>query len=349
MFNSSGEMNLLQMEGEALFVSSPPKSTKNINLISNEEDNETEKLVNTNESYYNLGFNEFKMNVYSNMELILNELSPDITKKLNLLSQMINLEIFKVSNSTTETKEDKTSSLIERYNTDNYRENANEKRNLESDIINYPYSYNPSYNIFDISFLGFNINYRHQLEINHYNGLRRNSLILRLGSREYILSQVSLTQNYDGGSDYKKDNPSTEIPIEIGFNIFGFGPKIIITLKCSLLNSISIDVINNRMKTKGYTSHEFTLGANFQNNLIFASYGAKISRQFFKGITYIQVKSISKSSSKSEVILYRSINFYSIDIEIYFSVWIIFWEKKYSQTINLFGGFYLYREDPYYY
>ena len=127
IFNSSGEMNLLQMEGEALFVSRPPESKKDKNLRLNEEDNENEKLVNANESYYNLGFKEFKINVNSNMEIISNELSPNITQKLNILSQMINLELFKVSNSSTETKGDKASSSKE-INTDNCLDTVNNEK-----------------------------------------------------------------------------------------------------------------------------------------------------------------------------------------------------------------------------
>lgn len=44
-FNSSGEMNHLQMEGEALFINKPPESKKDLNLRLNEEINETEKFV----------------------------------------------------------------------------------------------------------------------------------------------------------------------------------------------------------------------------------------------------------------------------------------------------------------
>lgn len=361
IFNSSGEMNLLQMEGEALFVSRPPLSQKDKILRLNEEDNENEKLVNTNESYYNLGFNEFKMNVNSNMELISNELNPNITQKLNLLSQMINLEIFKVSNSTTGTKEDKASSSKEINNTDdcldtvnyeknkNISENANEKRNLESNEINYPHSYKPSQVLFGITFLGVGFNYKHELEINHNNGLRKNSLILRKGNDESILSKVSTYQYYGSGSKNVYNNDYTEKPIiNLGFSIFGFGPRITFYLKSSLYNRIFIDVINNQMKTIGYTSHEFTLAVDLKIDFFVVSSGASISRQFIKGTSYIQVNSISNSDN-SEVIFYRDFNIFSVDLEIYFSIWLIFWEKKYSQTFNLFRGFNIYKKETYYY
>ena len=356
-FNSSGEMNHLQMEGEALFTSRQPESKEDINLRFNEELNETGKFVNTNESYYNLGFNLFKMIVSSNMELILNELSPKVIQKLNILSNMINLEIFQASNNITEIKENK-----EINNTDNGLDTAdyekkinnnkteNEKRNLENDIINYPRSYKATYTLFSINFLGLIIiNYRQELEINNKNGLRKNSLILRTGYNERTLDEVHEYQYYYTSSKYKQNNSCTEKNIlELGFSIFGFGPKATLTLKSCAYNSIYIDIKNKQMITKGYTTHAFTLKADLKTDFIVRAYGAKISDQFIRGDTYIQIKSIANSSN-SEVTFYRSLNFHSIQLEIYFSVWFIFWENKYSKTFYLFSGFGLYDKNIYYY
>ena len=65
-FNPLGDMTLLEMEGEALFITSQLNNNKakNNNLRLVEEENE--KKIETNESYYDLGLNEFKMNVTSN-------------------------------------------------------------------------------------------------------------------------------------------------------------------------------------------------------------------------------------------------------------------------------------------
>ena len=102
------------------------------------------------------------------------------------------------------------------------------------------------------------------------------------------------------------------------------------------------------MITKGYTTHAFTLKADLKTDFIVRAYGAKISDQFIRGDTYIQIKSIANSSN-SEVTFYRSLNFHSIQLEIYFSVWFIFWENKYSKTFYLFSGFGLYDKNIYYY
>ena len=74
-FNSSGDITSLEMKGEAIFKS--PSSTKkehlknwkskSLRLIEEEKDD----VFETNETYSNLGFNEFNINVTSNMELIM--------------------------------------------------------------------------------------------------------------------------------------------------------------------------------------------------------------------------------------------------------------------------------------
>lgn len=90
------------MKGEALFKSFVPdknNETKNKENASLRFVSETEeKNLETNESYYKLGFNEFDMNVTSNMELIHNEIDPKILKKLNVLSNLISFEKYKELN-----------------------------------------------------------------------------------------------------------------------------------------------------------------------------------------------------------------------------------------------------------
>ena len=102
------------------------------------------------------------------------------------------------------------------------------------------------------------------------------------------------------------------------------------------------------MKTKGSTYHEFTFNADLKIDFFVRAFGAKISKQFIRGDSYIQVKSIV-NSSKSEVIFYESFNFDSIELEVYFSVWFIFWENKYSKTFYSFNGFGSYKKITDYY
>ena len=355
-FNSSGEMDHLQMEGEALFISSPSRSKNDLNLRLNEEVDENETFVNSNESNYNLGFNEFRMNVSSNMELILTELNHNIIQKLTILSQKINFEIFKDSNSITDTKEGKEINStdiglhIVDYEKDiNYSKTGNEKRNLGSNKINYPYSYKKSNVLFSITFLGIIIDYKQELEINSKNGLRQNSLILRTGYKENIVSKVQKYQYYYTGSEYQNSVGCTEKSIiDLGVNMFGFGPKVSITLESCLYNSIHIDIKNNQMITTGFTSHEITLNADLKLDFFVISSGVKISNKFIKGDSYIQAKSI-ENSYKSEFVFYKSFRFNTIYLEIYFTRWYIFWEKKYSKTFYLFSGSGLYQKSTYYY
>ena len=51
----------------------------------------------TNNTYYSLGFNEFKMSVTSNMELIQNNLEPNILENLKELTKTIIFEEYRKS------------------------------------------------------------------------------------------------------------------------------------------------------------------------------------------------------------------------------------------------------------
>lgn len=84
------------------------------------------------------------------------------------------------------------------------------KRNLDSNKINYPYSYKKSNLLFSITFLGLIIDYKQVLEINSKNGLRRNSLIVRIGYTESILSEVHEYQYYYTGSEYQNSVSCTD-------------------------------------------------------------------------------------------------------------------------------------------
>lgn len=83
-FNSSGDITSLEMKGEAVFKSFSPKkddnlkNSKNKNLRFIEETKEVN--FETNNTYDNLGFNEYRINVTSNMELTYNKKEPKILK-----------------------------------------------------------------------------------------------------------------------------------------------------------------------------------------------------------------------------------------------------------------------------
>ena len=131
-FNSSGNITSLEMKGEALFKSFSSekiKENKDLRFVSETE----EKDLETNESYFKLGFNEFNMNITSNMELIHNEIDPKILNKLNSRSNFISFEKYKESNETLTKNEGKETYL---NNTDT--NSTKEKRNLsKNNRINF--------------------------------------------------------------------------------------------------------------------------------------------------------------------------------------------------------------------
>ena len=98
-FNSSGDITSLEMKGEATFKSLSPKKNDDLKNSKNKHLRfvEETKEVNfeTNNTYDNLGFNEFRINVTSNMELIYNKKEPKILEKLNDISKSISFEKFK--------------------------------------------------------------------------------------------------------------------------------------------------------------------------------------------------------------------------------------------------------------
>ena len=103
-FNSSGDITFLEMKGEALFKSfnldkkNELKYSK-INSLRLIEELQ-EKKMETNETFYNLGFNQFNMNVTSNIKLIKNEINSKIINKLNDISKIISFEKYEEKNET---------------------------------------------------------------------------------------------------------------------------------------------------------------------------------------------------------------------------------------------------------
>lgn len=138
-FNSSGDMTLLEMEGEARFISSLLEPKNDINNIKEErriEEFNGEKNVETNESFYNLGFNEFKLNAKSNMELIKSGLEPKTLDNLKYLSQLIKFELYQTKNSSLYTEDG--NEPEEEDITLNQKNNANNiKRNLANKKMNF--------------------------------------------------------------------------------------------------------------------------------------------------------------------------------------------------------------------
>ena len=97
-FNSTGDMTLLDMEGEVRFISSRvepgQEEIKYEKVRENEEIEGGKNNSAANESFYNLGFNEFKLNAKSNMKLIKNGLDPKTLTNLKHLDELLKMELY---------------------------------------------------------------------------------------------------------------------------------------------------------------------------------------------------------------------------------------------------------------
>ena len=357
-FDPSGEMTLVEMEGQASFISSYSynKNIKNNNLRLIEEENE--KNVDTNESFYNLGLNEFKMNVTSNMVLIKTSSEPKIMENLNDLSQIINFELYNnESNSNFDTEEgneteEKTlnESLISTNDT-NYTNDINNEsflnkteaqfRDLAQKNINFVYSYTSYNRVLGTSFLGLYVGLQQNLYINRNNGLRQHYVTLVIGNREYTISTVNLYQYYNSGAKYTtKKVIDTKSGLDKRFKSFGYLIKAELNLKCSLYHGVSIDVIQGEMYTKGFADIDLAVVGSFGPDFIFISFGVSVAGHLAKGNSYIQANTLLNSKSNlARFIFYRDMRSCSVDIEFYFTIWYIFDEETFSETINIFKGF----------
>ena len=124
------------------------------------------------------------------------------------------------------------------------------------------------------------------------------------------------------------------------FKSFGYFIKVSFNLKCYLNHGISIDVIRGEMYTKGSTYFDLGVSGSFGPDFIFISFGAELTGHIAQGNSYIQANTLLNINSKKAYFSYYK-NLYScrVDLEFYFSIWLIFWKKKFKETINIFKGF----------
>ena len=346
-FNSTGDMTLLDMEGEIRFISSrvePRQDIKYEKLRENEEIGKGENNSTANESFYNLGFNEFKLNAKSNMLLIKNGLEPKTLTNLKHLSELLKMELYqkkKPSIYSEDINEPEKRGIIQdtqekKYIEDLKNNENNLKRNLVS-VKNFVSSYNFIYNIISLDFLGLNIELNQKLHINNKSGLRQNSLTLNFGKQTIDLNSIRLYQYYYSSpnniSNYLLEK---DLNLNSPFDAFGFLVSVDFQVKVEVKNGIYINITNGEMYVKGYETIYIGVSANVGLNLFVVSFGAKIIGNIADGTQYILANTIN---GQTRVEKYRKLNSCSVDLELYFSVWILFWKKRYSTTFNLFKGF----------
>ena len=350
-FNSTGDMTLLDMEGEVRFISSKvepgQEEIKYEKVRENEEIGGGENNSAANESFYNLGFNEFKLNAKSNMKLIKNGIDPKTLTNLKHLDELLKMELYQKKMSSIYSEDNNESEerginegAQEKKDTEGLQKNENNlKRNLAEKAVNFVSSYNIPYNIINLNFLGLIIELNQNLHINSNTGLRQNNLNLNIGKLAINLNSASLYQYYNSkakniSSELYKKEPSLSKP----FDAFGFTLNLDFRVKVEVKNGIYINITNGEMYVKGYETFYLGVSADVGTNLFIVSFGVKIMGHIADGIQYIQANTISKSG-QTGVERYKRINSCSVDLELYFSVWILFWEKRYNIIINLFKGF----------
>ena len=344
-FNSTGDMTILDMEGEVRFISSrvePRQDINNEKIRENEEIESGENNSTANESFHNLGFNEFKLNAKSNMKLIKNGVDPKTLTNLKHLDELLKMELYQKKKSSIYSEEN--NEPEERDINEGTQENKalqnnenNLKRNLVAKTLNFRASYNIIYNIIDINFLGLSIKINQELYINNNTGLRQNSLTLNFGKKAIDLDSISLNQSYNSGTNDIYNNLLEKgLNLDSPFDAFGYSIGVTFKVEVEAKNGIYINITNGEMYVKGYEGVYLSVSAGIGVNLFIVSLGAKIKGHIADVIQNILAYT---QNGETKVEKYRELKSCSVDLELYFSVWILFWKKTSSVTFNLFKGF----------
>ena len=341
VFNSSGDMVDLEMKGQAIFKSNQ-KEEKKTKIIENVC--RTEKIIKTNISYYRLGYNQFKMNVSSKMKLLQNKKNPKILETLDNFAKKINFENSKFSNSTPETEK------INEIQDEDEDEEINNKNNIKSNekrkLINnqnYPKSYQITYNLMTTSFLGLSIGINQGLYINNKTGLRKGHIDVLLGENKYTLSYL----NYYYVPFDRRNGTITRSLLEKelegpskNFKIFGYLISADLNFNFNVNHGLRYGIINGELFTQSFSDFDINIEGSFGPKFIVFSFGVALTGHIVSGEAYIQANTLVNSNSNlARVEYYKEINSCAVDISFYFSIYLLFYEKKFSKDIRIYDGF----------
>ena len=339
-FNSSGEMTSLDMEGEASFISTEGNNLNQINETQigvNEEKNE--KKIDTNESYYKLGYNEFKMNVSSNIILIQNKIEKKVLENLGKLSKLFKFEKSKPCNATLSEKK---GNETEELNNEQSIIGNNETKNLRNlaKNPNFLYSYTSTYRIVGTSFLGLYLGLRQGLYINNKSGLRTGYINIIIGNREFTISQVNHYQNnYRRAGTAYKTFVDRENGLTKQFKPFGFLINANLKLKYYANHGVSFDIIDGDMYAKSFSNFDISVEGSFGPDFLFFSFGVELNGNIAKGSAFIQANTLSNfNTNKALFYYYEKISSCSVDLSFYFTINFLFYKKKYTSGIQLYKG-----------
>ena len=342
------------MKGKAIFKSPSPSKKNNLknpeknNLRFIEEKDTKDIYFECNETQDNFGFNEFSMDVTSNMELVHNEIEPTILEKLKIIAKYISFEKYNNMNNNSNdvlTFKEKKETNGNNSEKTPFKSNDIRRRNLyDTSIINFPRTYNVYSTLLDKYFLNLRVMIKQKLHINPSTNLRRDSIILRLGQREYTLHELDIYQSpyYTSDEEYRYISINTD-DFTSWFNVFGYSIGVSIYLSFYVSHGINYSVKSQLMYTKGYASYDVSVGATYGPNFYFISFGAGIRGTFMGGKAYIEANSRS-NSNLARFRIYKDFIPCSVDIYFYFTINIIFWKKTYEQSFNIFKTTYIFAD-----
>lgn len=340
-FNSSGEMTSLDMEGEAFFFSNEQNNSNEINdkkIELNEEKNE--KKTDTNESYYKLGYNQFKMNVSSNIILIQNKIEKNILVNLDNLSKLFKFEKSKSFTSVlTEKKGNEKEEISDEQNIIGNNE-AKSIRNLAQNP-NFLYSYNSTYRIVSTSFLGLYLGLRQGLYIDNVSGQRTGYINILIGNKEFTISRVDHYQtNYRKAGTAYKTLIDKENGLNKDFKPFGFLVRAELKLKYNAYHGVSFDILDGDMYVKSFSDFDISVEGSFGPEFLFFSFGVELTGNIAKGSAYIKANTLTnEKTDKALFYYYKEISSCSVDLSFYFTINLLFYKKRYTYDVQLYKGF----------
>jgi len=338
-FNSSGEMTSLDMEGEASFISNDLNNSNRINETQTELNEEkNEKKTDTNESYYKLGYNQFKMNVSSNIILIQNKIEKSTLENLDKLSQFLK---FEKSKSFTSTLSEKKGNETEELSDDQNIIGINETKSLRNlaNNPNFLYSFTSTYRIVSTSFLGLYIGLRQGLYIDNVSGKRSGYINILIGNREFTISRVDYYQtNYRKRGTATKTFVNRERGVYKQFKPFGFLIRAELKLKYHAYHGVSFDIIDGEMYVKSFSDFDISVEGSFGPDFLVFSFGVELTGNIAKGSAFIQANTLT-NAHKALFYYYKQISSCSVDLSFYFTINLLFYKKKYTYDIQLYKGF----------
>ena len=302
IFDSSGDLEEVKMEGEAIFRSGY-KSRKDINLRLNEE--KKEKKSETNYSDYNLGINELKMNVTSKMKLTQRVINPVILYDLNDLSQKVKIEGENDSIRGLYTRRigESDAKIQKIYNQNN---SDNSQSQYQNKTINYLCSYKAIYHIISLNFLGLDIDFLQNLYIDSNTGLRQNYLNFIIDKKEYNISTIDIHQYYYSvAQSTSKKISGTSLGISnLKLKYFGLIIQLSLNFNVDLSHGINIDIKDGEMYTKAFSNFDVSISGGFKVEFFIISFGMELKSHITQGDAYIEANTLLNDNLDSTRFLY---------------------------------------------